>query len=97
MAVLNRLSNYGDISLGGRKNDIAALQVAFDIAETQRLVKLPQFRHFDFLLPADIDATQQGNKGIHKMISVWNFNIRLRLYPAYSMASDPQTGQAQTP
>jgi hypothetical protein len=48
------------VSLLGSKDDIAALNISFDILTTDVLKTLFQIGHLDDVASTDIDATQQG-------------------------------------
>lgn len=55
--------------------DIASLQEAARIAETQRFVQGAQVRHFDLFVSADIDAAQQGDGCGHGSNAVEKFGV----------------------
>ena len=56
---------FSGIGRIGVEKDVAALHVSSHRAEVQRLVERLQIGHTDLLVPADIDAAQEGDVGGH--------------------------------
>ena len=61
--VMDRFGQGCLIPFGAAEDDIAALQVGHDIAETQRTVEGLEIGHPDGIAAVDIDSAQQGNIG----------------------------------
>ena len=52
-------------ALSGAKDYVATLEMRFDFAELNTHTKRAEVTHFDFVMAADVDATQQANKNRH--------------------------------
>lgn len=64
-ARLQFVGENGGVALAGMKEDVAALQVRFDAGQLQAFAKRTKVVHFDFVVAADIHATQQANQDGH--------------------------------
>lgn len=84
-----RIGEGGGITQAGAKNSIAALDVRFNITATQFFKDRNQRLHRQATIAADIDATQQGDPGLHESKPAdcrseyrWSANSRGRM-PAH--------------